>query len=174
MDFKDLLTSRNIIIFIIVLILIVAIFYYSKSKRSLEKLTNPTDTDKTPSLYPTSASGDAPFKTTQTTGLDKPDSASSLPDRTATSPNDLLPNTASANWGNLYPVQNDSGVYVPSMISPEFSIGINTISNTLKNPSLDLRSNIPIVKQVISPFNNSSWDMDVGKIGLDPSPSIMA
>jgi hypothetical protein len=173
MDFKDLLTSRNIIIFIIVLILIVAIFYYTRRRTGLERFTNSDDT-MSGKATPTAASGAAPFKTYQTTGLDKPDASAPVVDRTPTNPNDLLPSTTGANWGNLYPVQNDGGVYVPSMIDPSFSIGINTISNTLKNPSLDLRSEFVIPKQVVSPFLNSSYEPNISKIGLDPTPSIIA
>jgi hypothetical protein len=174
MDFKDLFTSRNIIIFIIVLILIIAIFYYSRGKRTLERMSNYGDSGAS-AKYPTAASGDAPFKTSQTTNLDKPDASATTPDRSApTNPQDLLPSSTGANWGNLYPVQNDNGVYVPSMIDPSFAIGINTISSTMKNPNLDLRSEIPIPKKQLSPWNNSSWQPNVEKIGLDPSPSTMA
>jgi hypothetical protein len=168
MDFKDLFTSRNIIILIVIVILIVAIYYYTKSRTTLEKMTNQ---DKGDSAFPTTASGSAPFKTTQTTGLDKADPASSLPDRTPTTANDLLPSTAGANWGNLYPVQNDGGVYVPSIVDPSFAIGINTISSTMRNSSLDLRSEPIIPKQTVSPWNNSSYEPNVAKIGLDPTAS---
>lgn len=171
MDFKDLLTSTNIIIFIIVVILIVAIYFYSTRKTTLEKMTNPTSGD---TAVPSAANGAAPFKTQQTTGLDKPDASATVPDRSATSPSDLLPSSAGANWGNLYPVQSDSGVYVPSMIDPSFSIGLNSISGTTKQMSLDIRSTPVIAKQEVSPWNNSSTQPSVSKIGVDISPSYMA
>ena len=128
MDFKDLLTSRNIIIFIVVLILVVAIYYYTTTRKNVERFTDSANTTGG-NPTPTAGNSNAPFKTFQTTGLDKADPKAPTVDRTVTSPNDLLPNTAGANWGNLYPVQNDGGVYVPSMIDPSFSIGLNTISN---------------------------------------------
>jgi hypothetical protein len=172
MNFKELLTSRNIIILVILIILILAIYLYSTRKPTLEKFTENAASTSTNSL-PTAASGSAPFKTTQTAGLDKPDPSSTLPNRVATNPNDLLPSNTSANWGNLYPVQNDGGVYVPSLTEPSFQIGINSISSTLKNPSLDLRSEPIIPKQQVGPWNNSSYSPNIAKIGLDPHPSVV-
>lgn len=159
---SQLFTTRNIIISITVLILILGIYFYSTRKNTLEKMTNNAEST-TPT--PTSASGDVPFKTSQT-NMD-------VPDRSVTNPNDLLPNGA-GNWGNLYPVKNDGGVFVPSITSADFQIGVNTISSTLKNPSLDIRSNPIIPKQVVSPWNNSSYEPDIGKIGLDPASSTRA
>jgi hypothetical protein len=174
MDFKDLFTSRNIIIFIIVLILIFAIYYYSKGRRTLERMSNYGDSGAS-AKYPTAASGDAPFKTSQTTNLDKPDASATTPDRSApTNPQDLLPSSTGANWGNLYPVQNDNGVYVPSMIDPSFAIGINTIGTTIRNGSLDIRATPVILKKQVSPWLNSSYEENVSKIGVDMSPSTIA
>lgn len=174
MDYKELFTSTNIIIFVIVMILLVAIFYYWRSRTGLEKFTN--DSSKSSAggsnVYPTGASGDSPFKTQETGNVDKPDVGSSLPNRNATNPGDLLPNSAGANWGNLYPVQNsDPGVYVPSLVDPSFSIGLNTISGTMRNSSLDLRAQPLVEKKVVSPWNNSSIEADIAHIGIDGVPS---
>jgi cytoskeletal protein RodZ len=169
MDFKDLFTSKNIIIIIIIIILIIAIYFYVRNKKSFEKLTNPDDLSS--SEIPTSGNGTAPFKTQQTTNLDKPDPSSTLVNKNTTNPNDLLPNSMGSNWGNLYPVQNDGGVNVPSTIDPSFSIGINTISSTLRNSNLDIRSEFAIPKVQVSPWNNSSIPQNLQKIGLDPTPS---
>lgn len=173
MDFKDLFTTKNIIIFLIILIFVIGIFYYSRNKFNLENFQNNLNSDTIDNQTPTLASGDSPFNTYQTTNLDKPDPYSTPPNRTPMNPSELLPNITNANWGNLYPVKNDGGVYVPSMIDPSFSIGINSISNSMKNQSLDIRSTPVIVKQQVSPWNNSSYQMDITKIGLDPAPSIV-
>jgi len=165
MDFKELITSRNIIIFFVILIIILGIYWFSTRRGSFRFFEN-FENATTP---PTTASNTAPFQTTQTMNLDKPDSASGVPNRALTDPSQLLPNSKGADWGNLYPVQNDGGVYVPSLTDPSFQIGINTISSTLKNASLDIRSQPIIPKVQLSPWNNSSFVPDLGKISLDPS-----
>lgn len=38
--------------------------------------------------------------------------------------------------------------------------GIDTVGQSLKNPSYDIRGNIPAPKMVVSPFLNSSYDAD--------------
>jgi hypothetical protein len=177
MEYSELFTTKNIIIFIIVVILIVAIFYYWRSRTTgLEKFSNSTDGSRTPpgkaGVYPTAASGAAPFKTQQTTGVDTPDVGSALPNRTPTNPSDLLPSNTGANWGNLYPVQTDNGgVYVPSLVDASFAIGINSIGNVNKNSVLELRSQPIITKQAVSPWNNSSYTEDLSRIGLDIAPT---
>jgi hypothetical protein len=174
MDYKELFTSTNIIIFFIVVILLIAVFYYWRSRKGLERFTNDSSHSSAggSNVYPTAASGDSPFKTQETANVDKVDVGSSMPNRTPTNPGDLLPSSTGANWGNLYPVQNeDPGVYVPSLISPDFSIGVNTISGTTRLASLDLRAQPLIEKKVISPWNNSSVQADIAHVGIDGVPS---
>jgi hypothetical protein len=42
----------------------------------------------------------------------------------------------------------------------QYASGIDTVGQTLKNPSYDIRGNIPNPKNVISPFLNSSFEAD--------------
>jgi hypothetical protein len=53
-------------------------------------------------------------------------------------------------------------VNVPDLImSPQAFIGVDTISNWLKNPSYDLRSDPIIPKQDVGPWNNSTFSPDL-------------
>ena len=59
-------------------------------------------------------------------------------------------------------------VNVPDLImSPQSFIGIDTISNTLKNPSYDLRSDPIIPKRDVGPWNNSTYDADLARVPLE-------
>ena len=59
-------------------------------------------------------------------------------------------------------------VNVPDLImSPQAFIGIDTISNTLKNPSYDLRSDPIIPKVNVGPWNNSTFDTDLSRVPFE-------
>jgi hypothetical protein len=59
-------------------------------------------------------------------------------------------------------------VNVPDLImSPQAFIGIDTISNTLKNPSYDLRSDPVIPKQDVGPWNNSTYQADLARVPFE-------
>jgi len=59
-------------------------------------------------------------------------------------------------------------VNVPDLImSPQAFIGIDTISNTLKNPSYDLRSDPIIPKVNVGPWNNSTFEQDLARIPFE-------
>jgi hypothetical protein len=42
----------------------------------------------------------------------------------------------------------------------KYCSGIDTVGQSLKNPSYDIRGNVPCPKMVVSPFLNSSYDAD--------------
>lgn len=53
------------------------------------------------------------------------------------------------------------------LMSPQFSIGIDPIGNTLKNPSYDIRSEPPIPKQNVGPWNNSTYEPDLARVPFE-------
>ena len=74
--------------------------------------------------------------------------------------NDLLPKMTNNEWNWDVPTQNLT-LEESNLLSSEVKkIGNNTQRNSLKNPSYDIRGNIPNPKFQISPFNNSSYDPD--------------
>lgn len=59
-------------------------------------------------------------------------------------------------------------VNVPDLImSPQAFIGIDTISNFLKNPSYDLRSDPIIPKVNVGPWNNSTYEADLARVPFE-------
>ena len=74
--------------------------------------------------------------------------------------NDLLPKMTNNEWNWDVPTQNVTLEESNLLSSAVKKIGNNTQGNSLKNPSYDLRGNIPNPKFQISPFNNSSYDPD--------------
>ncbi len=74
--------------------------------------------------------------------------------------NDLLPKTTNNEWNWDVPTQNVTLEESNLLSSAVKKIGNNTQGNSLKNPSYDIRGNIPNPKFQVSPFNNSSYDPD--------------
>lgn len=59
-------------------------------------------------------------------------------------------------------------VNVPDLImSPQAFIGIDTISNWLKNPSYDLRSDPIIPKVDVGPWSNSTYEPDLARVPFE-------
>ena len=74
--------------------------------------------------------------------------------------NDLLPKTMNNDWNWDVPTQSVTLEESNLLSSAVKKIGNNTQGNSLKNPSYDIRGNIPNPKFQVSPFNNSSYDPD--------------
>ena len=75
--------------------------------------------------------------------------------------NDFLPQDINNNWFQTDINNAKNNVDQASLIDvAKFCQGVDTIGQTLKNPSYDIRGNIPNPKIVVSPFLNSSYDPD--------------
>ena len=74
---------------------------------------------------------------------------------------DFLPQEINEDWFNtdLSKAQNemDAGTLIDIA---RFCQGVDTIGQSLKNPSYDIRGNIPNPKITVSPFLNSSYEPD--------------
>ena len=73
---------------------------------------------------------------------------------------DYLPKDIQENWFDTDFSQarhlNDD-----NLINPDrFVIGVNTVGQSLKNPSWDIRGTVPCPKYTISPWNNSTFEPD--------------
>lgn len=77
---------------------------------------------------------------------------------------ELLPQEVSKDWFEVMP--EPIKVKNRHLINVTRPIGVNTIGNTLKNPSLDLRGSPPCPKFVISPWLQSSIEPDTNIKGL--------
>ncbi len=75
-----------------------------------------------------------------------------------TDPSDLLPKDMNSDWSNVNPANAD--LKNINLLSAGQLIGINTVGSSLRNPSLQERSEPVIPKTNIGPWNNSTIDAD--------------
>jgi hypothetical protein len=81
-------------------------------------------------------------------------------------PSQLLPKDKNSDWSKLNPSVN-SDPMIPDLLQAGSLIGLDTIGQTLKNPNLQLRSDPIIVKQNVGPWNNSTYEADLGRVPLE-------
>jgi hypothetical protein len=74
-------------------------------------------------------------------------------------PSDLLPKDINSSWSDVNPANAD--LKNINLLSAGQLIGINTVGSSLRNPSLQERSEPVIPKTNIGPWNNSTIDADV-------------
>ena len=73
-------------------------------------------------------------------------------------PSDLLPKDINSDWSNVNPANAD--LKNINLLSAGQLIGINTVGSSLRNPSLQERSEPVIPKTNIGPWNQSTIDAD--------------
>lgn len=81
-------------------------------------------------------------------------------------PSQLLPKDKNSEWSKLNPSMN-SDPMIPDLLQAGALLGLDTIGQTLKNPNLQLRSDPIIVKQNVGPWNNSTYEADLGRVPLE-------
>ena len=74
-------------------------------------------------------------------------------------PDSLLPNDTNSQWAALNPSGSGSLQNV-NLLQAGSMIGINTQGTYLKNANLQLRSEPPIPKAAVGPWNNSTIEVD--------------
>lgn len=84
-------------------------------------------------------------------------------------PADLLPKDANSQWAALNPsaMNTAGGPIAPDLLQAGNLIGLDTVGQTLKNANLQLRSDPVIVKQNVGPWNNSTYEADLGRVPLE-------
>lgn len=85
--------------------------------------------------------------------------------RPVNSPGDLLPSDANSEWAALNPSMNAGTT--PDLLQAGYHIGLDTIGQTLKNANLQLRSDPVIPKSDIGPWNQSTFEPDLGRVPLE-------
>lgn len=76
-------------------------------------------------------------------------------------PMDLLPNNDAAA---VFAAENPTGnVQDVNYLTAGFNIGIDSRGGTMKNPSLDIRGDIPIPKAYVGPWGQSTYEPDLYK-----------
>lgn len=83
-------------------------------------------------------------------------------------PSDLLPVDANSQWSALNPVgMNKGDVLMPDLLQAGYHIGLDTIGQTLRNPTYDLRSDPIIPKRDVGPWNLSTIEPDLARVPLE-------
>ncbi len=81
-------------------------------------------------------------------------------------PKELLPKDKNSEWASLNPINNSQPI-LPDMLQAGNLIGLDTIGQTLKNANQQLRSDPVIEKQNVGPWNNSTYEADLGRVPLE-------
>ena len=81
-------------------------------------------------------------------------------------PKDLLPQDQNSQWATLNPMSNDQPI-LPDLLQAGNLIGLDTIGQTLKNANQQLRSDPVITKSNVGPWNNSTYEADLGRVPLE-------
>ena len=95
-----------------------------------------------------------------------PTGASDYSAQDVVNPQDLLPKDEKSQWAALNPV-GESNPVIPDVISAGGLTGLDTVGQTLKNANLQLRSDPTIQKQNVGPWNNSTYEADLGRVPLE-------
>ena len=150
----------GIILVVGVVVLSVILMKYNKSKSSSpEKMMNRLH----PAPYTGDVSGNIPSGVSSTnnqflevSGMNSTVAPSSS--QPSLSPSDLLPKDNNSEWSNLNPASMD--LKNLNLLSADQMIGINTVSSSLRNANLQLRSDPSITKATVGPWNQSTIDSD--------------
>jgi hypothetical protein len=151
----------NVILVLGLVVLIVVIYNYNSKKTTKDNMHNSVSRDVSGSVpsIPGNVVGmnsnDNNFL--NVSGLSTNGNAGSCNQQT-TNPADLLPKDINSDWSNVNPANAD--LKNINLLSAGQLIGINTVGSSLRNPSLQERSEPVIPKTNIGPWNNSTIDAD--------------
>jgi hypothetical protein len=162
----------NVILVLGLIILIVVIYNYNSKKITKDNMYNSvTGKDVSGSVLgsgsviPGNIVGmDTADNFMNVTGMNTNGSAGSCNQKT-TDPSDLLPKDMNSDWSNVNPANAD--LKNINLLSAGQLIGINTVGSSLRNPSLQERSEPVIPKTNIGPWNNSTIDADTFRRPLE-------
>ena len=87
--------------------------------------------------------------------------------RSSLTAKDLLPNDATdSKWANMNPSTGGS-INDPNLLTAGWTIGVNSVSNSLRNANLQLRSEPPNPQQPVSPWMISTIGPDTNRKDLE-------
>ncbi len=154
------LFSNKWILLVIAIVVLFLLFSYSQSKGSfIDKMT-----DGSMSVLPMEdSSNNIVEHPTPKAEINTNKNYNMQP---VANPSELLPNDKNSEWASLNPV-SAGGIQTPDLLQSGYHIGIDTIGQTLKNPSYDLRSDPIIEKKSVSPWNLSTIEPDLARVPLE-------
>lgn len=152
--FTKVATPQRILILIIFVVLAWLLLSYSDSKGLI---MDPMETGTSTGAETSSAAAAAAAPTVAaSTG------------RSITNPSDLLPADANSQWASLNPTSmNQHDIVAADMLQAGYHVGLDTIGQSMKNANRQLRSDPPIAKQNVGPWNQSTIEADVSRQPLE-------
>lgn len=164
MLFKDILgsaskivTSKTFIFVVIIAVIGYMLLNYSDSKSFVQD-------SMTDGSAPTVTT--APAKPVLQNVVQPAASTGGYAAQASVNPSDLLPQDQNSQWAALNPV-NQGNIAAPDLLQAGYHIGLDTIGQTLRNASYDLRSDPIIPKTDVGPWNQSTIEADLGRVSLE-------
>jgi hypothetical protein len=168
--------QSNITLIVVFLVGIIALTMYSRSKTNVVSgMTGGRNDDSEESEQLTEENVE-PAKplgtnedyakvsgiTTTTQGL-----ASNCTSVSALEPSDLLPSDSNNEWAKLNPAGQGELSDV-NLLQAGYHSGINTVAGqAMRNSNLQLRSDPPVAKENVGPFNNSTIEPDTSRLQFE-------
>ena len=158
----------NVILVLGLIILIAVIYYYNNKKTTKDNMYSSGSVELSgnavgpgnsvgPGNVVGLVSNDSNDNYLPVAGLSTHGNAGSC-NQQISDPSDLLPKDMNSDWSNVNPANAD--LKNINLLSAGQLIGINTVGSSLRNPSLQERSEPVIPKTNIGPWNNSTIDAD--------------
>ena len=166
---KSFTSANSWVLAIVILVLIFLLFSYSDSKGNIfDKMTDGTPAEIKPTQPAVQAQPAAPAAPAAPTAHVQNTGNSNYAVQPVANPSELLPKDKNSEWASLNPLGiNADGIQTPDLLQSGYHIGIDTIGQTLKNPSYDLRSDPIIEKKNISPWNMSTIEPNLARVPLE-------
>lgn len=168
--FKRIETS-HVIVAITALALLYAVYNYSSQKSMIRSGMKNDDALMTTEKMNTSgvapsdghSSQPAELSGVQTTTHGLPPSCER---QEVVDPRELLPRDENSEWAKLNPM-GAGDLQQVNLLDSGYHIGVNTVSSTLRNPNLQLRSEVPNPQMQVSPWNVTTIEPDTNRRPLE-------
>ena len=144
----------NVILVLGLVILIGVIYNYNNKKSMKDNMYSRGSTDISKNMNLSPISNDTDNNYLNVSGMNPQPACN----QQLTNPSDLLPKDINSDWSNVNPANAD--LKNINLLSAGQLIGINTVGSSLRNPSLQERSEPVIPKTNIGPWNQSTIDAD--------------
>lgn len=162
------------ILAVVVLILLFLLYSYSQTKGGIvDRMSDgygaggAAGNNYVPQTPPVNTNNVAVNKPSSSSNFSESSSNNNYNLQPVANPSELLPKDKNSEWASLNPVGSGDGIQTPDLLQSGYHIGIDTIGQTLKNPSYDLRSDPIIEKKFVSPWNMSTIEPDLARVPLE-------
>lgn len=164
--FSKFFNRKELMIGVVIVLIGVALVSYSNSKSfSLDNYDDGYNTAAATNSYSQQTNSlSVPHSSTKGKSASS-GNAAGYEMRPVNSPSDLLPSDSNSEWAELNPSMNAGAT--PDLLQAGYHIGLDTIGQTLKNANLQLRSDPIIPKSDIGPWNQSTFEPDLGRVPLE-------